>query len=531
MESLLALPKQLEMSETEKAEMDRLIENSITVYKNNAAVLYKLALDALTVMTAGPSRLEELGQRGFFDKLWTQLAGQKQELGTAMDINKIQYASQKLLKEFTEQKLFSFDLVTAANNKLNTMVLEMGEEVGKVYQMLGAFFKQTRSDLIQLDARLDKIERNVELLHWNATIEYQMYRGTEYMMLSEKEKIVCLSNDFFHRTKGNWTTADLMILKSTLGELGMQTKQMISSGSFYASLIEKPELIDRLFEGISLDGLLAIEPFEAPLIKGVEKARKIHTEEKYIVDTVKTQLELAKVAYNDREVQLSIIHQFLKNMAYSNTDCQVNLFDFVLELLMNLKLVDESGKKAKLAADTAGQTAAAEENIYDVVLFTYGDDKYRLIEGLSALLSIKLEDAKKIAGTLPATVLSHVTKERAEEIAAGLNRLGAKAKAKTIIETYHEVLAPINGKVYFTDENPYQILQAIIPNQPKYFVQQGDAVDEGTVLAVIYKSAMMIGLEDPFVRAGVKGKVLEITAEHKQEVKKGDLLMIIRADA
>lgn len=524
-ESLLALPKILEMSETEKAEIDRLVENSITVYKKNAAMIYKLTLDVVTALTAGEQRLKELEQQGFLHTFWDTLAGKSYGEAEPFDaeIKRLQYASQKVIKLLAENKVFTFDLVTAVNNKLDTMVLEMGEEISEVYEMLGAFFKQTRSDIIQLEARFDKIERSVEMLHWNATIEYQMYNGIEYGMLSEKEKIVCISNDFYQRTKGNWTTADLMLLKSTLGELGLQTKQLVSSASFYSSLIEKPGLIDRLFEGISLKGLHAVEPFEAPLIKGVEKARKIHTEEKYILETVKTQLDMAKVAYNEREIQLSLILQFLKDMAYSNPDRKVSLFDFVLELLVNLKLVDDSGRRGEVL------TESSPEDHCDVVLLSYGEDKYQVIEGLRAMLPLKAEEAKTLAVRLPATILAQVPKAQAEEAAAQLQNLGATVRVKTAIETYHEIFAPISGKIYLTDENPYQLL-SILNDSSKSFVKTGDPVTEDTVVGIIYKNPMMFGLEDPFVRAGTRGNVLEIVVNHKQEVTKGELLMIVRAE-
>lgn len=524
MESLLALPKILEMSKTEKSEINRLIENSIAVYKNNTVIIYKLTFDAITILTAGESRLKALEHQGFLQKYWGTLAGKNVDLNEPFDteIKRIQYTSQKLIHLLAEKKLFTFDLVTAINNKLDTMVLEIDEEINKVYQMLGAFFKQTRSDIIQLEARLDKIDRNVELLHWNATIEYQMYNGTEYTMLEEKEKIVCIANDFFHRTKGIWTTADLMVLKSTFGELGLQTKQLISHASLYSSLIEKPELTDRLFEGISADGLMMIEPFEAPLIKGVEKARRIHTDEKYILETVKAQLDIAKVVYSEREVQLSLIQQFLKNMAYSNPERMVNLFDFILEMLVNLKLVDESSGKSKVLTEPHPEGC-------DVVLFSYGEDKYKFIEGLKSILSINLGEAKNLAARLPATLLSRVSKEEAEEAAAQLSSLGARVRVKTAIETYHEVTAPLSGKIYLTDENPYQLL-SLMNDGSNRFVKVGDSVAEDTVTGIVYKNAMMFGLEDPFVRAGVKGDVLEILVNHKQEVKKGDLLMIVRVE-
>lgn len=47
-----------------------------------------------------------------------------------------------------------------------------------------------------MENRLDTLERNVNLLQWSRTIEYQMYNGLEYSDLTDIEKICCIVNDF-----------------------------------------------------------------------------------------------------------------------------------------------------------------------------------------------------------------------------------------------------------------------------------------------------------------------------------------------
>lgn len=285
---LLDLQKSGALTPQEKQEIDVLIERAIKEHKGNSAQINKLTMDSVTALTVSEARANELSNQDFFKRILGNITGKNQELRANIDrnITKAQYASQQMIQKLAEQNLLTFDIVTAINNKLNTLVIELDLEINQVYETMIAFFKQTKSDIIQLEGRVEKLERNVELLHWNATIEYRMYEGDDYKELTEIAKIVCLINDFFHRTKGEWSTGDLMLLKSTLAELGLAVKSNILVKNFYNNLIEKPSLIERLFEGISLAGLELTETYEAPLVKGIEKLTKINGEEKYVYATI-----------------------------------------------------------------------------------------------------------------------------------------------------------------------------------------------------------------------------------------------------
>ncbi|WII35266.1 hypothetical protein [Paenibacillus thiaminolyticus] len=215
-----------------------------------------------------------------------------------------------------EQNLLTFDLVIAVNNKLNSLVLDIDQELNQVYKTLVAFFKQVRSEMLQIEAGLDKLERNVNLLHWNTTIEYQMHDGKEYLELDDVEKIICIVNDFFAISKGEWNTSDIMLLKATLSDVGLNVKGKLSYIDFFMYLFEKPNAIDRLFKDINLEYLADIEPIQASIVKGIEKSVKISIEEKYIVDTISEQLEQASVSFDQSQLKLSIIKQYLKNNLY-----------------------------------------------------------------------------------------------------------------------------------------------------------------------------------------------------------------------
>lgn len=352
-----------EITVQDKAEIDHFIESAIEVHKGNSATINKFVMDSVTALTVSESRSNELESQGFIRKLWNGFTGKNQKLRADIDRNlaKAQYASQQMIQKLAKQNLLAFDTITVVNNKLNTLAIEMDEEINKIYKTMIVFFKQTRSDLIQMESRIEKLERNVALLDWNITVEYRMYNGKEYCDLHDVEKIACIANDFFHLTKGYWSTSDLMLLKSTLSDIGLPVKSKISPEAFYEYLIDKPSLIERLLEDISLDGMVGIEEYQAPLLKGIEKLSKFQREEKYILDTVFCQLESANVEYNRRDIQINMIHHYLKNTAYMRTDAKVTMFDFVVELLTNLSMINNTSSSFQEVAVSETETCTEED--------------------------------------------------------------------------------------------------------------------------------------------------------------------------
>lgn len=365
MKLALEIKNSNEIATQDKAEIDEFIQNVIEVHKGNSAAINRLVMDSITALTVSEARTSELQNQGVFKRLWGGLAGNNQNNIADIDRNlaKSQYASHQMIQKLAEQNLLAFDTITAVNNKLNTLMVEVDEELNKIYKTLVVFFKQTRADIIQMGGRIDRLERNIDLLHWNSTIEYQMYDGVDYCELPDIEKIVCVSNDFYHLTKGNWSTPDIMIMKSTLSEIGLPVKSKISSKDFYKYLADKPKLIDRLFKDLSLDGLTNLEEFQAPLLKGVEKLSKLQGEEKYLLDTLTAQLESLGVDYNKRDLQISMIHHYLVNTAFMRTDAEVTMFDFVVELLTNISMINISFVQEEIALGLTYEKKSQEENL------------------------------------------------------------------------------------------------------------------------------------------------------------------------
>ena len=206
------------LSIEEKKNIESTIAQLISKHKNNRYQINRLVFESVAALTSSENYSKELASQGTLKRFWNGITGKNRSLQDGIDRGLIQaqYASQQTLQKLAEQNLMSFDLITAVNNKLNASMIEVETEINKIYSTLVTFFKQSRSDIIQLESRVARLEKNVNILNWQNSIEYQMYKGVEYSDLSDTAKIVCIVRDFYDLTNGEWTTSDLLLLKADL---------------------------------------------------------------------------------------------------------------------------------------------------------------------------------------------------------------------------------------------------------------------------------------------------------------------------
>lgn len=350
MEKSLQIATGQSLSQQERTDIEQYIDQLVAQHGKSRSDINRLVLDGVTALTVSEAKASELAEQGFFKRLWGGLSGKNTKLRADIDRNLAasQYASQQMIQKVAEQNLMTFDLVTAVNNKLNTMILEIDAEINNIYNGLALFFKQTRSDIVQMETRLDKLERNVNLLNWNATIEYQMFGGVEYAELNTMEKMVCVANDFYNITKGNWSTADLMLLKSTVSEIGVSVKEKLSYRSFIESMAANPRLWDRLFEGIGEQPASELSPYDSVLLAGTNKVHRLNGEERYIVDALDGQLRSQQIAKSREEIILSLTDSYIANAAQVDMHKGIETFDLIVELIYGLKQSSEGWESISL---------------------------------------------------------------------------------------------------------------------------------------------------------------------------------------
>lgn len=348
----LSIVSNEQLTDVEKLEIDKQIDSLIDKHKGNSFEINRLVFESITSLETSNSYTREIESQGTVKRLFGMISGKNKSLQSEIDKNlyRSQYSSQQTLQKLAEQNLMSFELITAINNKLNSSILEVENEINTIYGTLVTFFKQTKSNLIQIENRLDKLERNVNILNWVNTIEYQMFNGVEYADLNKMEKIVCLATDFYSITKGDWTTSDLLLLKSAISEIGLSPKDTVKYEDFIRYISENETLYNRLIDE-DVRELDNQKYMDASIISGISKCTLLETNEKYVLNTVLAQLESSGVDVDSKEIKYSLVRNYLGQNNYIDVKKEVNLFDFIIELLLNINIFEYTVSEKYICAD------------------------------------------------------------------------------------------------------------------------------------------------------------------------------------
>lgn len=348
----LQVVKQEQLSENVRNEIDSEIDKIIERHKNNRYEINKLVFESVAALTSSENYSNELASQGILKRFWGGITGKNKALQAEINRNQAvaQYASQQSLQKLAEQNLMSFELITAVNNKLNVSMVEVETEINNIYGTLVTFFKQTKSDIVQLENRVARLERNVNLLNWQNSIEYQMWDGTEYTELTDIEKIACIVNDFYEITQGNYTTSDLLLLKSAMTTIGLNINELVSYQELATSIEEDERISNKIFHGKCENEY--VEPWSVVVASGVRKLEKFDNEEKYIVDCVKECLDGNQEEISRGNIINKLFGEYLENNLLVSKDGKLKLYDMVVELLYNieqLKYIPEKTDEVRTA--------------------------------------------------------------------------------------------------------------------------------------------------------------------------------------
>ena len=342
MNATLQIVNTNELSETTRYEIDAQIDQIISKHKNNRYEINKLVFESVSALTASRNYSNELASQGILKRFWGGITGKNRELQNKIDreLAASQYASQQTLQKLAEQNLMSFELITAVNNKLNSSIIQIENEINKVYATLVTFFKQTKSDIIQLENRVERLEKNVSLLNWQNSIEYQMWDGTEYAELDEISKIICIARDFYDITKARWTTSDLLLLKAAMSAIGISPKADISYKQFIGTVSGNEKLMQKLFDGINIESIEQYPKYIA-ISAGIKKRILLDTDEKYLVDNTVELMKKRSFEVTESEIGEELLEIYERDGAQINIENSVYAYDLVLEILYNLEQIKE----------------------------------------------------------------------------------------------------------------------------------------------------------------------------------------------
>lgn len=330
------------LTEQEQADLNASIDSIIAAHKNNRQEINRLVFESVSAMTDSEGYEQQLSSRRGLRRLWGAITGSNKRLQDKINSSRAaaQFAAQTTLQRLSEQNLLTFDLITAVNNKLNASMTAVEGEINQIYAALIQFFKQNRSDMIQLENRVARLEQNVNLLNWQNSIEYQMLDGVEYVDLDDASKIVCMVRDFYDITGGEWRTSDLLLLKTAMSTIDISPRGNIRYYDFIDRVAGDEKLLTKLLGGKHIQRLP--ETYLVPLL-GIKKLELLDTDEAYIVDTVENSLQSAGVAADRHKLENNLVQNYVAQESQVNLDTEVNNYDLTMEMLFNLRSAEDSG--------------------------------------------------------------------------------------------------------------------------------------------------------------------------------------------
>lgn len=319
----------------EQTELEKQIDHVIAAHKNNRREINRLVFECTSALTAADDASHELASKGFFSRFIGAITGSNKRLQDKINRNMraAQYASQVTMQKLAEQNLMTVDLLTAVNNKLNAPIDAVNENFKEQFVILEKFILKTRGDMISLSLRMDKVEWNVKLLNWQASVESLKLNGVEYSDLDDTGKIVCLARDFYDLTGGNWTTSDLL-LKAAMGQIGMAPKKEINIFDTLKTIADTPVLQEKL---LNHHGIKPIsDPSYLISMGTLEKLNTLADKDRYVVDVMAANYKSHGVAMGADEIRGDLAKDYMRQQANVNLNTNVGAYDFLLDLLYNL---------------------------------------------------------------------------------------------------------------------------------------------------------------------------------------------------
>lgn len=328
----------------EQNSLSQEIDRIIAAHKNNRQEINRLVFECTAALTEADDASEKLKNKGFFSRLIGGITGSNKRLQDKINSNMraAQYASQVTLQKLAEQNLMTFDLLTAVNNKLNASVEETNEMFKKQFMVMGKFFLKNRGDIVSLNLRLNKVEKNVKLLNWQNSIEYLNYNGEEYSTLDDASKIVCLTRDFYDLTEGKWSTSDLLLLKAAMGQVGIMPHQKVNYLETMQTIADKPELQQRLLGNQKLKPIS--DPSYLISLGTLDKLNALEHKDRNLVDTMVSDFKEHGVDMTSQAAKSSLAERYMKQHAGVNLNTDIEAYDLLMDLLYNLA----EGKREKL---------------------------------------------------------------------------------------------------------------------------------------------------------------------------------------
>ena len=288
-----------------------------------------------------------------------------------------------MIAKLAQQGKLTFDAIMGVNVKLNSLSNQIDKEFNEIYSQINKMMTMAMSSLIRESQRIDKLERSMNVVHLESTIEYLEFGGTLYKDLSDNEKILCIISDFFLATKGNYSINDIIMLKPMMDKIGVNPNDKISMLSLYETLNSNEKIAGKLFEALDKAKLKELDDIYIPLLGNLQKIESLKNEEKYIVDSV---VEMSKSS--EQDVQFSLLKSYANNNLNMDLEKENSYFDLSVAIINELSNIDNV-EIAETEEINIKKIHASAQNYYDNAIELLGEEDFK---GALFLLKKALEN-------------------------------------------------------------------------------------------------------------------------------------------
>ena len=370
-----------------------------------------------------------------------------------------------MIAKLAQQGKLTFDAIMGVNVKLNSLSNQIDKEFNEIYSQINKMMTMAMSSLIRESQRIDKLERSMNVVHLESTIEYLEFGGTLYKDLSDNEKILCIISDFFLATKGNYSINDIIMLKPMMGKIGVNPNDKISMLSLYETLNSNDKIAGKLFEALDKAKLKELDDIYIPLLGNLQKIESLKNEEKYIVDSV---VEMSKSP--EQDVQFSLLKSYANNNLNMDLEKENSYFDLSVAIINELSNIDNV-EIAETEEINIKRIPASAQNYYDNAIELIREEDFK---GALFLLKKALEngmDNSEIYESLAKASLSlgefdelpnyyKLAIERGNATYQNYYKFGISSFIKLFVEkqkdnNYEEVIKALEKAIELSDKSVY----------------------------------------------------------------------------
>lgn len=226
--------------------------------RDNSKLFQDTVIETLGYITPVKAISEEFKGSGFIKSLFDKFANKNGKAAFTNDQNLAlaQEATMQLIGVLNKKNLCTLEFVGTLNNKLNRAFYEVAElhmsvneQYMHIYETMSLMFQKIKMKIMENSERIDEHHNRLLKLEWLTTIPVATYCGIEYRNLSEPKKLVCIINDFYRLTEGNWNEKELLMLKQAMLDTALYDKK-ISVKQFKNELVEDKDLKAKFSEGL-----------------------------------------------------------------------------------------------------------------------------------------------------------------------------------------------------------------------------------------------------------------------------------------